>query len=741
MILSESEFESLTQLRHRSPHDLLGMHVLGNKKGVVVRALVPGAQKITAVPTVETHLPPIPLTRLHQSDLFEGVSDAINRVYAYNLVIEDKAGNELVTRDPYSFLPTLGELDLHLFAQGTERRIYEKLGAHVRTIDGVQGVSFAVWAPNAQRISVVGDFNNWDGRRHPMRLLGLSGVWEIFIPGVRPGSCYKFEIRNCHGQIVLKSDPYAAWYEVAPKNAALVWDEKAFPWTDEDWIKRRRARDVFRSPMSIYEVHLGSWKKRSLSESLSYRELARLLVDYVVEMGFTHVELMPVSEHAYYPSWGYQVTGFYAPTSRYGTPADFQYLVNAFHQAGIGVIMDWVPAHFPKDNWALARFDGTALYEHEDPRLGEHRDWGTLIFNYGRHEVRNFLTANALYWCERFHVDGLRVDAVASMLYLDYSRKPGEWIPNRYGGRENLEAIEFIREFNHLVHTEHPGVVTIAEESTAWPQVTRPPYLGGLGFTFKWNMGWMHDTLNYFKHDPIYRKYHQNELTFAMLYHYHENFVLPLSHDEVVHGKGSLRTRMPGDDWQGFANLRALLAYQWLFPGKQLLFMGGEFGQKREWNENSELDWHLLGSGPYHAGLQRLAKDLNKLYKAEPAFWSADYDTRGFRWIDCSDSDSSVLSFLRFPSEHGRIHAVVLNLTPVLRTSYRVGLPSPGPWKEVLNTDAAVYGGSNAGNAGRAMAEEIPWHNQPCSALMTLPPLSVLVFAEPQNDHLDGPGF
>ncbi|MGC8989223.1 MAG: 1,4-alpha-glucan branching protein GlgB [Verrucomicrobiia bacterium] len=731
MILSESEFELLTQLRHRSPHDLLGMHVLGNKRGVVVRALVPGAQRITAVPTVETHLPPIRLTRLPQSDLFEGVSDAINRVYAYNLVIEDKSGKALVTRDPYSFLPTLGELDLHLFGQGTERRIYEKLGAHVRTIDGVEGVSFAVWAPNAQRISVVGDFNNWDGRRHPMRLLGLSGVWEIFIPGVKPGSCYKFEIRNLHGQIVLKSDPYAAWCEVAPKNAALVWDERAFPWTDEDWIKRRRARDVFRSPMSIYEVHLGSWRKRSPSESLSYRELARLLVDYVVEMGFTHVELMPVSEHAYYPSWGYQVTGFYAPTSRYGTPADFQYLVNAFHEAGIGVIMDWVPAHFPRDDWALARFDGTALYEHEDPRLGEHRDWGTLIFNYGRHEVRNFLTANALYWCERFHVDGLRVDAVASMLYLDYSRKPGEWIPNRYGGRENLEAIEFIREFNHLVHTEHQGVVTIAEESTAWPQVTRPPYLGGLGFTFKWNMGWMHDTLNYFKHDPIYRKYHQNELTFAMLYHYHENFVLPLSHDEVVHGKGSLRTRMPGDDWQGFANLRALLAYQWFFPGKQLLFMGGEFGQKREWNENGELDWHLLGSGPYHAGLQRLVKDLNKLYKAEPAFWSADHDTRGFQWIDCSDSDSSVLSFLRFPSERGRIHAVVLNLTPVLRTGYRIGLPSPGPWEEVLNTDAGVYGGSNAGNAGRAIAEAIPWHNQPCSALMTLPPLSVLAFAAP----------
>ncbi|MCX8108264.1 MAG: 1,4-alpha-glucan branching enzyme, partial [Verrucomicrobiae bacterium] len=434
MILSQAEFEALVEVRHRSPHDLLGMHVLGNRSGVVVRALVPSAQEITAVPTVETHLPTISLRRLHGSDLFEGSTSAINRVYAYNLIIKEKTGRERVIRDPYSFLPTVGELDLHLFGEGKERRIYEKLGAHVRRLDGVEGVSFAVWAPNAQRVSVVGDFNNWDGRCHPMRLLGLSGVWEIFIPGVRPGACYKFEIRNCHGDIVLKSDPYGFWYEVAPKNAALVWEDKPFPWTDESWMKNRRERDVFRSPMSIYEVHLGSWRKRSPAESFNYRELARMLVRYVVEMGFTHVELMPVSEHAYYPSWGYQVTGFYAPTSRYGTPADFQYLVNAFHEAGIGVIMDWVPAHFPRDDWALARFDGTALYEHEDPRLGEHRDWGTLIFNYGRHEVRNFLTANALYWCEKFHVDGLRVDAVASMLYLDYSRKPGEWIPNRYGG-------------------------------------------------------------------------------------------------------------------------------------------------------------------------------------------------------------------------------------------------------------------------------------------------------------------
>jgi 1,4-alpha-glucan branching enzyme len=741
MILSPAEIESLVQARHSSPHSLLGMHPLGPGLGVVVRAYLPNAARVEVVPVHEAAMPRIVLERLDDSGLYEGASRETDRVYAYDLVVTDCQGKQRRTRDAYSFLPTLGEQDLYLFGQGNERRIYDKLGAHRRVLDGVAGVSFAVWAPNAQRVSVVGDFNGWDGRYHPLRLLGPSGVWEVFVPGLGEGTLYKFKIRNQAGDIVLKSDPYAAFFEVAPKNAAIVWDTRKFGWSDDAWLQRRREVNPLRSPMSIYEVHLGSWRKKSPFESYGFRELSGPLVDYVRRMGFTHVEFLPVAEHAFYPSWGYQVTGFYAPTSRFGTPEDFQFLVNALHEAGIGVLVDWVPAHFPRDDWALAHFDGTALYEHADPRKGAHQDWGTLIFNYGRHEVRNFLTANALFWCERYHVDGLRVDAVASMLYLDYSRKEGEWIPNEYGGRENLEAIAFLREFNHLVHTEHPGVVTIAEESTAWPQVTRPPYLGGLGFTLKWNMGWMHDTLGYFKREPVFRKYHQNDLTFAMLYHHHENFVLPLSHDEVVHGKGSLRGRMPGDDWQGFANLRCLLGYQWLFPGKKLLFMGGELGQRSEWNANSELDWWLLQAGPYHAGVQQWVADLNAAYRAEPALWQGDYDLDGFWWVDCSDHENSILSFVRHTREVATAPAagerdarpashlfVVLNLTPVVRYNYRLGLPKAGFWRELLNSDAAVYGGSNVGNAGGVTADPVPSHNQPCSAVFTLPPLAVVVF-------------
>ncbi|MDW8309287.1 MAG: 1,4-alpha-glucan branching protein GlgB [Verrucomicrobiales bacterium] len=728
MILTETELRSLVELRHRSPHDLLGMHPLGDGSGVVVRALVPDAATIAVEPVHEKNQPRIRLRRLHPAGLFEGVSRKARRVYAYELVITDRDGRVRRTRDPYSFLPTLGPADLFLFNKGDDRRVYEKLGAHLRTLDGVPGTSFAVWAPNARRVSVVGDFNRWDGRFHPMRMLGVSGVWEIFIPGVGEGALYKFEIEEVTGRVTLKTDPYGFFFEVPPKNAAIVWDTRKTVWSDAAWLEQRRQRNPLRAPMSIYEVHLGSWMKKTAGESFSYRELAAPLVDYVRWMGFTHVEFLPVMEHAFYPSWGYQVTGFYAPTSRYGTPDDFQYLVNALHEAGIGVILDWVPAHFPRDDWALARFDGTALYEHEDPRKGEHPDWGTLVFNYGRHEVANFLLGNALFWCDRFHADGLRVDAVASMLYLDYSRKPGEWIPNIHGGRENLEAIEFLKQFNHLVHTEFPGVVTVAEESTAWPLVTRPPYVGGLGFTFKWNMGWMHDTLGYFRRDPVHRKYHQNDLTFAMLYHHHENFILPLSHDEVVHGKGSLLGRMPGDDWQRFANLRALLAYQWLFPGKQLLFMGGEFGQSGEWNADAQLDWWLLDAGPYHRGAQRLVLDLNRLYAAEPALWDGDYDPNGFAWIDCSDHENSVLAFRRRDAAGERELVVILNLTPVPRFGYRVGLPRAGRWREVLNTDSALYGGSNLGNLGGVNAEEFPWHGLPWSAALTLPPLSVLAF-------------
>ena len=728
MILSREELRSLVGLTHQSPHTLLGMHPLGDGSGLVVRALLPDAAKIVIQPTHEKDKPEFELKRIPETDVFEAVTRSPNKVYAYDLVISDRRGWTRRTRDPFSFLPTLGESDLFLFGKGDERRIYEKLGAQLRVIDGVPGASFAVWAPNAQRVSVVGDFNHWDGRFHPMRLLGASGVWEIFIPGVGQGAHYKFEIRDAHGNIKLNTDPFGFFFEIPPKNAAIVWDTQKFEWNDGAWMKQRRKRDALRSPMSIYEVHLGSWQKKSAVESWSYRELAKPLVEYVKRLGFTHVEFLPVAEHAFYPSWGYQVTGFYAPTSRYGSPDDFQFLVNALHEAGIGVIVDWVPAHFPRDDWALARFDGTALFEHEDPRKGAHQDWGTLIFNYGRNEVTNFLVANALFWCDRFHVDGLRVDAVASMLYLDYSRKDGQWIPNQFGGRENLEAIDFLRKVNHIAHSEFPGIVTIAEESTAWPQVTRPPYIGGLGFSFKWNMGWMHDTLGYFSHEPIHRKYHQNDLTFAMLYHHHENFILPLSHDEVVHGKRSLLGRMPGDDWQKFANLRALLAYQWFFPGKNLLFMGGEFGQSHEWNANSQLDWWLLDASPFHRGLQKFVEDLNRLYNALPALWQADYDPAGFRWIDCNDRDNSVLSFLRQTADGANQLAAILNLTPVPRAHYRIGLPQPGEWREVLNSDAAIYGGSNKGNLGGVTST--PWqsHGQPCSAEFYLPPLSLIAF-------------
>jgi 1,4-alpha-glucan branching enzyme len=727
MLLTKDELHSLINVQHGSPHTLLGMHPLGDGTGVVARALILDAKEIEIVPTHEKSKPRFKLKRVHELGLFEGVTKEAGHVYAYDLVITDHQGNQRTTRDPYSFLPTLGETDLYLFAQGNERRIYEKLGAQLRVIDGVPGVSFAVWAPNARRVSVVGSFNNWDGRAHPMRLLGSSGVWELFVPGLGEGTLYKFEIKTLHGALALKTDPFGFLFEAAPKTAAVVWNNTKFRWSDDQWMARRRERNALRSPLSVYEVHLGSWRKKNDYESLNYRELAGALIDYLRQTGFTHVEFLPVAEHAFYPSWGYQVTGFYAPTARFGTPDDFQYLVNALHEAGFGVIVDWVPAHFPRDDWALAQFDGTALYEHEDPRKGAHQDWGTLIFNFGRHEVRNFLAANALFWCDRFHIDGLRVDAVASMLYLDYSRKEGEWVPNQYGGRENIEAIEFLRHFNHVVHVEHPGVMTVAEESTAWPLVTRPPYLGGLGFSFKWNMGWMHDTLGYFKRDPVYRKYHQNDLTFAMLYHHNENFLLPLSHDEVVHGKRSLLGRMPGDDWQRFANLRTLLAYQWLFPGKKLLFMGGEFGQSNEWNANAQLDWWLLDQGPYHRGLLRFVEDLNKLYTSEPALYERDYDPDGFWWVDCSDSENSVLSFCRQTENGERQLVVTLNLTPVPRACYRVGLPRPGFWREVLNTDAGIYGGSNSGNLGGVHAEQYAVHNQQHSASLMLPPMSAIV--------------
>jgi 1,4-alpha-glucan branching enzyme len=745
MILSSGECDTIMQVREKNPHHLLGMHLfhktdpslkLSNRKksepiiqtGVVVRAMLANATKVEVVPVHDKGKPSFPLVQLHPSGLFEGSVLGYDEVYAYDLVITDFQGRVRRTRDPYSFLPSVDNQSEFLFAKGDERRLFDKLGAHIREYDGVKGVAFAVWAPNARRVSVVGDFNGWDGRYYPMRSLGVSGIWEIFVPGLDAGIRYKYELHDCNGALRLKTDPMGFEFEIAPRTASIVCDIEGYEWADRDWMESRVGRNWLAEPISIYEVHIGSWMKKSAFASFNYRELAPLLIEHVKKMGFTHVEFLPIAEHAYYPSWGYQVTGYYAPTSRYGSPRDFMYLVDQLHQAQIGVIVDWVPAHFPMDDFALARFDGTALYEHADPRQGYHQDWGTYIFNYGRNEVKNFLTANALFWLEKYHVDGLRVDAVASILYLDYSRKHGEWVPNKYGGRENLEAIEFLQHFNHLAHTEYPGVITIAEESTAWPQVTRPPYMGGLGFDFKWNMGWMHDTLAYFQKEPIHRKFHHNNLTFGMLYHYHENFILPFSHDEVVHGKGSLMQKMPGDDWQKAANLRSLLAWHWLYPGKKLLFMGCEFGPRSEWNENESLPWHILEQGPYHCGIQRLVADLNQIYRVESPLWHSDYRVGGFQWIDCSDYHQSTYSFFREGQKSDDVVLVVMNLTPIPRYGYRIGLPRNGKWIEILNSDAEVYAGSNAGNGGGIQSEPIEYHGQPWSALLTLPPLGVCVF-------------
>lgn len=728
MILSGEELEQIISARVSAPHRLLGMHPLGKDKGVVVRAFLPQARAVRVKPVHDKSRPSFALEKIHPDGLFEGVSKQASDVYAYDLCITHYDGTESIGRDTYSFLPTVSEDELYYFSEGTDRVLYRKLGAQLRVVDGVEGTGFCLWAPNARRVSVVGPFNDWDGRRHMMRSLGNSGVWEIFIPGLRIGALYKYELVSCHGDLSLKTDPFGFFFETPPKNASIVWDTERFQWTDDEWMEKRGSSSPHRQPVSIYEIHLGSWRKSGVGESPGYRELAGQLIPYLKTHGFTHVEFLPLAEHAYYPSWGYQVTGFYAPTSRYGTPEDLQYLINELHRHDIGVILDWVPAHFPRDSWALSRFDGTCLYEHEDPRLGAHMDWGTLVFNFGRREVSNFLLANALYWLERFHIDGLRVDAVASMLYLDYSRKEGEWLPNQFGGRENLEAIQFIRDFNHAAHTSFPGIMTIAEESTAWPMVSRPPEHGGLGFSFKWNMGWMNDTLRYFAKDSIYRKFHQGELTFAMVYHHGENFILPLSHDEVVHGKRSLLGKMPGDDWQRFANLRALLAYQWFFPGKKLLFMGGEIGQSSEWNENSSVEWWLLNEGPYHKGTQQLVRELNNLYRHERALFESDYDNEGFYWLDCSDSESSVLSFIRQTADGQRKVCVILNLTPVQRPGYRIGLPEPGKWMEVFNSDWDRFGGAGQTSGGVIISDENPMHGQDYSAPFTLPALSVIAF-------------
>jgi 1,4-alpha-glucan branching enzyme len=617
---------------------------------------------------------------------------------------------------------TIGDIDLYLAGEGRHERIYEKLGAH----PDERGTHFAVWAPNAEAVSAVGDWNDWDGRENPMEQIGVSGIWETYVEGVGDGALYRYELRTRQGHLLLKSDPYARWTEVPPANASRVF-RSSYEWHDDEWLEARRAQEPLHRPVSIYEVHLGSWRLNPLegNRPLTYRELGVELADYAADLGFTHVEFLPVMEHPFSGSWGYQVTGYYAPTSRFGTPDDFRWVVDHLHSRGIGVILDWVPAHFPRDEWALARFDGTALYEHEDPRRGAHPDWGTLVFNLGRNEVRNFLLANALFWLKEFHVDGIRVDAVASMLYLDYSRKEGEWVPNEFGGREDLDAVSFLKEYNELVYGREPGVISAAEESTAWPGVSRPVYLGGLGFGFKWNMGWMHDTLSYFQKEPVHRQFHHHELTFSMVYAWNENFILPLSHDEVVHGKGSLLAKMPGDPWQQRANLRALFAYMWAHPGKQLVFMGDELAQPGEWSESASLDWHLLES-PEHAGVQDLVRSLNRIYREEPALWELDFSHEGFQWLEPNDAGANVLAFARWSKDRGRVIVCVANLAPVPRPGYRLGMPRLGEWREALNTDSTHYGGSNVGSLGAISSEEKPWHDQPYSAEVTLPPLGVV---------------
>ena len=722
------QIDALLRGEHDNPFYLLGMHREPPDDDVVVRTFQPQATHVWVIDAA-TGEAAAELERVHPSGFFAGRTGRSER-FRYRLRRE-AAGRTVEFEDPYRFPPVLGELDLYLWAEGRHLRAYEKLGAHAREIEGVAGVAFAVWAPNARRVSVVGPFNNWDGRCHPMRRRVEGGVWEIFIPGLSVGELYKYEVKGAGGELLpLKADPFALQCEHPPKTASVVGHlGERYRWRDEPWMASRARANARSAPISIYECHLGSWARvpEEGGRPLRYSELAERLVAYVKDMGFTHVELLPISEYPFDGSWGYQPIGLFAPTSRFGSPDECRALLDRFHEAGIGVLLDWVPGHFPSDAHGLAHFDGTALYEHADPRQGFHRDWNTLIYNYGRNEVANFLTASALFWLDRYHIDGLRVDAVASMLYLDYSRKAGEWIPNRYGGNENLDATAFLRRMNELVFAEHEGATTVAEESTAWPAVSRPTYVGGLGFGYKWNMGWMHDTLRYMSREPIYRRFHHNDLTFGLLYAFSENFVLPLSHDEVVHGKGSLIGRMPGDRWQKFANLRAYFGFMFAHPGKKLLFMGGEFGQEREWNHDGSLDWHLLNDAS-HRGVQDLVRDLNHLYRGSPALHELDCEAQGFEWIEASDSDNCVLSFLRRDRTGERVAVAVCNFTPVVRYGYRLGVPKPGRYLERINTDSAVYGGSNVGNAGGVAAAPTSSHGRPHSIEITLPPLATLIF-------------
>ncbi|MCF3652006.1 1,4-alpha-glucan branching protein GlgB [Synoicihabitans lomoniglobus] len=731
MTLSPKQIDVLNNAQEASPHDVLGMHPAkrGKLSGLVVRCFIHGATGCDVVETATGKS--FGMECLADTGLFEVFIPRRRKVFPYQLRAHYGSGEMRQFFDPYSFLPTLGEQDLYLFNEGNEHRIYQKLGAHVREIDGVKGVAFAVWAPSAKRVSVVGNFNHWDGRYFPMRSLGSSGVWELFIPGLKEGELYKFELLDQRNHLRVKTDPYGTYFEAPPGNASIVHGTRNHAWGDQAWMEQRAAgAGTIDRPISIYEVHLGSWKRQMEDggRPFNYRELAPMLADYALEMGFTHIEVMPLAEHPFEGSWGYQVTGFYAPTHRFGSPDDFAFFVDHLHQRGLGIILDWVPAHFPRDTFALAEFDGTHLYEHADPRQGAHMDWGTLIFNFGRNEVRCFLVANALAWLDRYHIDGLRVDAVASMLYLDYSRNEGEWIPNRHGGRENLEAIDFLRETNRLVHDYYPGVLMIAEESTAFAGISKPVADGGIGFDFKWNMGWMHDTLSYFQKDPIHRKWHQNELTFGALYQWSENFVTVFSHDEVVHGKNSMLYKMGA--WhipEKAANLRALYAHMWGWPGKKCLFMGCEFGQSHEWKYAGSLDWDLCQYID-HEGVRLLVKDLNHLYRNEPALSSSDLDPAGFRWVAAHDTEGSVISYLRQEKDEKTLFLIVGHFTPQTRENYRIGAPRRGRWREVINSNSEYYGGSGLGNGGEVHTQDVEADGFAQSLALTIPPLSTTIF-------------
>ena len=726
-MLSDGDIRAIVDGNHGMPFKCLGMHeIKGERPGVVVHSLQPHAAQVEVVDKVTGKA--TPMGRIHERGLFEYFFPE-TPPFAYCLRMTGPDGHQWTLDDPYAFPLLITDFDLHLFGEGTHFKTYEKMGAHAMTINGVSGVHFAVWAPNAMRVSVVGWFNRWDGRSHPMQSRGKSGLWELFIPALQQGDLYKFELKSHGGHLAQKSDPYAFFSELRPKTASVVWDLNKYQWGDSEWMEKRGKVNWFESPISVYEVHLSSWRRvpEDNNRWLSYRELADTLLPYVKGLGYTHIELLPISEHPFDGSWGYQTIGYYAPTSRYGNPDDFRYFIDRCHQEGVGVLIDWVPAHFPKDAHGLAYFDGTHLYEHADPRKGEHKDWGTLIFNYGRNEVRTFLLSNAVYWADMFHIDGLRVDAVASMLYLDYSRKEGEWIPNKYGGRENLEAVDFLKKFNEVMHAEYPGFLTFAEESTAWPMVSRPTYIGGLGFDLKWNMGWMHDTLQYFTKEAVHRKFHHDNITFSLLYAFTENFILPFSHDEVVHGKGSMLGKMPGDDWQKFANLRVLYALMYAHPGKKLLFMGCEFGQWSEWNFRVSLDWHLLQSAP-HMKMQAFVTDLHRIYKENTALHQVDFTWEGFEWIDFHDVQQSIVSFLRKGKDPNDIMVCAFNFTPVPRPGYRVGVPVPGYYESILNSDADIYGGSNVSNPMVIQADPVPWATRQHSIQVTLPPLGALYF-------------